>query len=96
MVENRKIIEMNIADTIMERPYGFRVNKRHFYLYPITLGKTYLLSRLIESLDMKADIIKANPYMEALRLCQEKKRLFADYYLITHSTRKKNYLMTEL
>lgn len=30
MIEDRKIIEMNIADTIMERPYGFQVNKRHF------------------------------------------------------------------
>lgn len=96
MIEDRKIIEMNIADTIMERPYGFQVNKRHFYLYPITLGKTYLLSRLIESLDMNADIIKSNPYMEALRLCQEKKILFASYYHIIRSTRKKNYLIAEL
>ena len=66
-------IEMNIADTIMERPYAFSVNERQFSLYPVTLGKTYLLLRLIESLGMNADIIKANPYMEALRLCREKK-----------------------
>lgn len=91
MIEDRKIIEMNIADTIMERPYGFRVNKRHFYLYPITLGKTYLLSRLIESLDMKADIIKANPYMEALRLCQEKKETVCQL-LSYHTLNKKEEL----
>ena len=88
MGENRKITEMNIADTIMERPYGFQVNKRHFYLYPITLGKTYLLSRLIESLDMNADIIKSNPYMEALRLCQEKKDIVCQL-LSYHTLNKK-------
>lgn len=66
-------IEMNIADTIMERPYAFSVGGRRFFLYPVTLGKTYLLLRLIESLGMNAEIIKANPYLEALRLCREKK-----------------------
>ena len=91
MIEDRKIIEMNIADTIMERPYGFQVNKRHFYLYPITLGKTYLLSRLIESLDMNADIIKSNPYMEALRLCQEKKDIVCQL-LSYHTLNKKEEL----
>lgn len=89
MVEDKKIIEMNIADTIMERPYGFRVNKRHFYLYPITLGKTYLLSRLIESLDMNTDIIKSNPYMEALRLCQEKKRYCLPTTILSHAQQER-------
>ena len=66
-------IELDIADTIMERPHGFTVNGRQFFLYPVTLGKTYLLSRLIESLGMNAEIIRTNPYLEALRLCREKK-----------------------
>lgn len=68
-----KDIELDIADTIMERPHGFTVNGRQFFLYPVTLGKTYLLLRLIGSLEMNAEIIKANPYMEALRLCREKR-----------------------
>ena len=68
-----KDIEMDIADTIMERPHAFSVGGRRFFLYPPTLGKTYLLLRLIESLGMDAEIIKANPFMESLRLCREKK-----------------------
>ena len=68
-----KDIEMDIADTVMERPYAFTVNGRQFFLYPVTLGKTYLLLRLIEGLGLNAGIIKANPYMEALRLCREKR-----------------------
>lgn len=73
MLEDGKLIDMDIADTIIERPHGFKVNQRQFYLYPVTLGKTYLISRLVECLGINLEIIKANPYMEALRLCQEKK-----------------------
>ena len=75
MSEDKKLIDMNIADTIIERPHGFQVNQCQFYLYPVTLGKTYLISRLVECLGINLEIIKANPYMEALRLCQEKKEI---------------------
>lgn len=68
-----KDIEMNIADSLMERPHGFSVGGRRFSLYPVTLGKTCLLSRLMESLGLNAEITKVNPYMEALRLCREKR-----------------------
>ena len=73
MLEDGKLIDMDIADTIIERPHGFKVNQRQFYLYPVTLGKTYLISRIVECLGINLEIIKANPYMEALRLCQGKK-----------------------
>lgn len=75
MSEDKKLIDMNIADTIIERPHGFKVNQCQFYLYPVTLGKTYLISRLVECLGINLEIIKANPYMEALRLCREKKEI---------------------
>lgn len=39
MLEDGKLIDMDIADTIIERPHGFKVNQRQFYLYPVTLGK---------------------------------------------------------
>ena len=42
---------MDIADTIMERPYEFHIGEMQFYLYPATLGKIYLLSRLTENLE---------------------------------------------
>ena len=72
MAEDSKIIEQSIADTIIERPYGFKVDGRRFYLYPITLGKTYLLSRIMERLRLNQSIININPYLEALRLVNEK------------------------
>ncbi len=66
-------IEQSIADTIIERPHGFKVDGRQFYLYPVTLGKTYLLGRLVEGLEINNEIMSFNPYLEALRLVETKK-----------------------
>ena len=74
-MEDKENLELSIADTIIERPVGFTVDNRHFCIYPTTLGKTYLLARLFKSLDANNDVITTNPYLEALRLCQEKKEV---------------------
>ena len=66
---------MDLADTIIDRPHGFSVGSRHFYLYPVTLGKMYLLSRLVEELQLNTSIIKVNPYIEALRIATDQKEL---------------------
>lgn len=73
IMEDRELLEMNIADTIIERPIGFSVGKRNFFIYPPTLGKTYLLARLFKSLDADDKVIATNPYLEAMRLSQAKK-----------------------
>lgn len=73
IMEDRELLEMNIADTIIERPVGFSVGKRNFFIYPITLGKTYLLARLFKSLEADNKVIATNPYLEAMRLSETKK-----------------------
>ena len=52
-MEDKEILEMGIADTIIEKPIGFIVDEQHFYIYPVTLGKTYILARLLKSLMKK-------------------------------------------
>ena len=74
-MEDRELLEMNIADTIIERPDGFNIGSQQFYLYPPTLGITYHLARLFKSLEADARLISANPYLEAIRLCTEKKEI---------------------
>ena len=74
-MDERKLIEMDLSDTIIGRYHGFSVGSRHFYLYPVTLGKMYLLGRLIEDLHVNYDIVKANPYVEMLRLSVEHKEV---------------------
>lgn len=74
-MEDKELLEMNIADTIIERPVGFNIGSQQFYLYPPTLGITYHLARLFRSLEADARLISANPYLEAIRLCTEKKEI---------------------
>lgn len=72
-MENNINIENDIADAIIDRPKGFRIGHRHFYLYPLTLGKTFLQKRIIDSLNIKQDLLSINPYAEALRIVDNNK-----------------------
>lgn len=73
VMDDEKYLNMDIADAIIERPQGFSVGNRHFYLYPITLGKMYLLQRLMDSLEVNTNVVAINPYIEAIRLVKTKR-----------------------
>lgn len=85
---------MNIADTIMEKPVSFLIGRRRFYLYPPTLGKSYLLSRLTNGLGVNKQILSSNPYLEAYRLASEKKELVCRI-LAYHSLKRKCDIQNE-
>ncbi len=72
-MDKDKQLELDIADTIIDRPKGFSVGRRHFYLYPVTLGKMYLQQRVTESLDLNKELLQVSPYAEALRLVETKR-----------------------
>lgn len=72
-MDKDKQLELDIADTIIDRPKGFSVGHRHFYLYPLTLGKMYLQKRVIDNLELNRELLQVSPYAEALRLVSEKK-----------------------
>ena len=66
-----KEIEYDLADVIIGRPHGFTVGRKHFYLYPVTLAKMFLLKRLMEDLGINEDQLRQNPFLEALRLVRD-------------------------
>lgn len=70
-----KDIEYWIADTLIERPQAFYVNDRLFYLYPVTIGKSYLLQRNIDALEINKDNMRKYPSLEVLRICKEKREI---------------------
>lgn len=72
-MDKDKQLELDIADTIIDRPKGFSVGRRHFYLYPLTLGKMHLQKRVTDNLELNMELLQVNPYAEALRLVSEKK-----------------------
>ncbi len=67
-------LDLEIADAVMERPYPFYVGRKQFFLYPVTLGKMYLLQRLIDDLGIDYKTLKLNMNIEMLRLATEEKR----------------------
>lgn len=107
-MEENKRIERDIADTIIDRPQGFQIGRRHFYLYPVSLGKAYLTQRVMKLLDIDKENIKLQPTLEALRVVRDHRDdvalLLAYFTLQTKqellSKRKvtinKNYLAKEL
>lgn len=61
-------LDHEVADILTEMPQGFDVGSRRFYLYPVSLGKSYLLSRLTDNLNIDKKLLHSNPFAEALRL----------------------------
>lgn len=43
--KDKRRIEIMMEDSIMEMPIGFEVEGVHYFLYPVTLGTAYLISR---------------------------------------------------
>ena len=64
--------DMDIADIVMEKPYGFSVDGKQFYLYPSTLGKNYLIGRLVRSLGLDESGLAEDEYAEVLRIARQK------------------------
>lgn len=71
-MKETELNEYNIADMILEKPLEFYIEQERYRLYPVTLGKSYLIQRLVSSLGIKAENVQINPFLEALRLCRDK------------------------
>lgn len=60
------LIEQNIIDTLIERPYEFAINGTRFFLYPPTFGKIQLCMRILADGGIDANSALVNPYQTAL------------------------------
>ena len=68
MSESKINIDEEILEAILERPYGFTIKEKRFYLYPVTLGKSILLSRLMQNLEIDTELLAKNPSLETFRV----------------------------
>ena len=113
MAEN--YLDMNIDDALIEKPHCFELNAdgkdgRHFYLYPVTLGKLHVLKRHTDNLDFNLSNFEKEPYLEALRIVKnqredvcriityhtlKKKRDIFDYSLVEERVKTINDLATD-
>lgn len=104
-----KDIDYEIADVIIERPQEFKIGRKCFKLYPVTLAKMFLLKRQIDGLSINAAILEINPYMEAIRVVKENRDVcchilayhtapntYKDIYDTKAITIRKNYFSRNL
>lgn len=66
-------INDEIIDVLLDRPIGFKIGEEQLYLYPATLGKTFLISKLLSKIDIKQDNLKINAELEMLRVVKSHK-----------------------
>lgn len=69
--EMNEIMDLHIAqeieDAVMERPHAFSVDGERFALYPVSLGKSILISRLVQKLGIDAGLMATHPSMAAIK-----------------------------
>ena len=92
MSDKTNHIEMNIDDALIEKPHCFALEaegkgERHFFLYPVTLGKLHLLKRHTDNLDINLKNFERLPFHESLRIV--KKQRDEVCRIITYHTMKK-------
>ena len=66
-------IEYELADIITQKPHEFKVGRKLFRLYPVTLAKQFIQKRIIGRLGLNTSFIQ-NPYLEALRVAETNKK----------------------
>ena len=66
--EERALIDNQIVDAILELPQPFSVGEEKFFIYPLTLGRSFLLDRAMQTLNMSKVMLAIDSNMEALRL----------------------------
>ena len=75
MDENKTIDnEYDLTDVIIGRSQEFKVGRKSFRLYPLTLAKMLLLKRQVDGLKLDMDILKTNPFLEALRIVKAQRK----------------------
>lgn len=83
-----------ITGVLTDRPIGFSIDgeHKHYCIYPMTLGKLYVTSQLVESLGIDRARLHQDPFKEMLRVVTEHKEIccrLVAYYI----TREKSEIL---
>ena len=92
MTQDIDKIEQLVIDTICETPLDFCIKGEQLYLYPVTLGKTYMLGRLLRMLKIDKNLMSVNPMLECYRLAYEQQDICAEIIAI-HTCKGKKEVM---
>lgn len=66
------MIEQSVSDAMVQKPIRFSVGDQRFSIYPPTLGKMQILSKLYLQLDISEQVFGEEPHKEAMRVCENR------------------------
>jgi len=84
MTDDDKRIIQDINDVIVSLPKEFEMEGETFRIYPVTLGKQYLLAPLYEQLGISNEIAQVDPTLEMMRVVEDKRDVVCR--IISYST----------
>lgn len=61
-------IESKITNVILERPIGFTISGRHFYVYPRTIGNSQLIGSLLRVMQIDIEALASVTEYELVRI----------------------------
>ena len=82
-------IDVLVQNAIMEKPLVFKIDKRVFYIYPLTLGKMFIMQRISKELDINIENVEKNATVEFLFVVKEKRERCCD--LLAYMTARNDY-----
>lgn len=85
---DERLIEMSVSDAITEKPVKFSVGDEEFSIYPPTLGKLQILSKLFLMLELDEDALEKEPITEAMRVCKNKTEVVCKIMAVATFTKK--------
>lgn len=71
-MDKNNIIEQNVSDAVTQKPIYFEIGKQKFSIYPPTLGKMQILSKLYLQLDINEDDFTQEPHKEVMKVCESR------------------------
>ena len=81
--------EWDLIDAVLEFPHPFRIDGELFYIYPLTLGKTLLMQRIVNSVGIRTENMNTDINLELLRVIDSNKGLCCD--LMAYMTARNDY-----
>lgn len=72
MTMSEKMVEKSVSDAITQKLIKFSIGEQKFEIYPPTLGKMQVLSKLYLQLDIDEQQFSEEPHKESMRVCENR------------------------
>lgn len=68
----KNTVEKSVSDAITQKPIRFSIGEHKFEIYPPTLGKMQVLSKLYLQLEIDEEQFSEEPHREVMRICEDR------------------------